>query len=166
MEVLNPSTGEVMAEVPRGTADDVERAVEAAKQAWDGWREKTPKDRMELLLKLADVIDENAEELARLYRGARCVAYVSLYEGFGLPVLEAMACGAPVVTSTAPALVEVGGDVAVAVDGLDAGAIAGGLEEAAARRAALGPRGIERARRFGWDEAARATISVYRSVAR
>jgi betaine-aldehyde dehydrogenase/aminobutyraldehyde dehydrogenase len=66
MEVLNPSTGEVMAEVPRGTADDVERAVEAAKQAWDGWREKTPKDRMELLLKLADVIDENAEELARL----------------------------------------------------------------------------------------------------
>ncbi len=66
MEVLNPSTGEVMAEVPRGTADDVERAVDAAKQAWDGWRDKTPKDRMELLLKLADVIDENAEELARL----------------------------------------------------------------------------------------------------
>ena len=66
MEVLNPSTGEVIAEVPRGTADDVERAVAAAKKAWDEWRFKTPKDRMELLLKLADVIDENAEELARL----------------------------------------------------------------------------------------------------
>ena len=66
MEVLNPATGEVIAEVPRGTADDVERAVAAAKTAWDEWRFKTPKDRMELLLKLADVIDENAEELARL----------------------------------------------------------------------------------------------------
>ncbi len=66
MEVLNPATGEVIAEVPRGTADDVERAIDAAKRAWDEWRFKTPKDRMELLLKLADVIDENAEELARL----------------------------------------------------------------------------------------------------
>jgi 1-pyrroline dehydrogenase len=66
MEVLNPSTGEVIAEVPRGTTEDVERAVEAAKKAWAEWQDKTPKDRMELLLALADVIDENAEELARL----------------------------------------------------------------------------------------------------
>ena len=66
MEVLNPATGEVIAEVPRGTAEDVDRAVGAAKKAWSEWQQKTPKDRMELLLKLADVIDENAEELARL----------------------------------------------------------------------------------------------------
>jgi 1-pyrroline dehydrogenase len=66
MEVLNPATGEVIAEVPRGTAEDVERAVDAAKSAWTEWQSKTPKDRMELLLGLADVIDENAEELARL----------------------------------------------------------------------------------------------------
>ena len=66
MEVLNPSTGEVIAEVPRGSAEDVERAVEAAKSAWSEWKSKTPKDRMELLLGMADVIDENAEELARL----------------------------------------------------------------------------------------------------
>ena len=66
MEVLNPSTGEVIAEVPRSGADDVERAVEAAKKALPAWLDKTPKDRMELLLKLADVIDENAEELTRL----------------------------------------------------------------------------------------------------
>ncbi len=66
MEVLNPATGEVIAEVPRGTAEDVDRAVEAAKKAWAEWQDKTPKDRMELLLALADVIDENAEELARL----------------------------------------------------------------------------------------------------
>ena len=66
MEVLNPATGEAIAEVPRGTADDVERAVEAAEKAWAEWQDKTPKDRMELLLALADVIDEHAEELARL----------------------------------------------------------------------------------------------------
>ncbi len=66
MEVLNPATGEVVAEVPRGSAEDVERAVDAARKAWVDWRDKTPKDRMELLLALADVIDEHAEELARL----------------------------------------------------------------------------------------------------
>jgi 1-pyrroline dehydrogenase len=66
MEVLNPATGEVIAEVPRAAEEDVDRAVAAAEKAWESWREKTPKDRMELLLKLADVIDENAEELARL----------------------------------------------------------------------------------------------------
>jgi betaine-aldehyde dehydrogenase/aminobutyraldehyde dehydrogenase len=66
MEVLNPATGEVIAEVPRAGEEDVDRAVAAAETAWESWREKTPKDRMELLLKLADLIDENAEELARL----------------------------------------------------------------------------------------------------
>ena len=66
MEVVNPATGEAIAEVPRGTAEDVEKAVDAAKQAWVEWQDKTPKDRMELLLALADVIDEHAEELARL----------------------------------------------------------------------------------------------------
>jgi 1-pyrroline dehydrogenase len=66
MEVLNPATGESIAEVPRGTTDDVERAVEAAKEAWAEWQFKTPKDRMELLLKLADAIDENADELTKL----------------------------------------------------------------------------------------------------
>jgi glycosyltransferase involved in cell wall biosynthesis len=105
------------------------------------------------------------EELARLYRGARCVAYVSLYEGFGLPVLEAMACGAPVVISRADALREVAGDAAVVVDGLDPESIAAGLEEAVARRAELSALGLERAAAFTWRDAARRTVDVYRSVA-
>src|SRR5262252_5455958 len=66
MEVLNPATGEVIAEVPRGGEADVERAVEAARKALPEWLEKTPKDRMELLLKLADVMEEHGEELAQL----------------------------------------------------------------------------------------------------
>jgi betaine-aldehyde dehydrogenase/aminobutyraldehyde dehydrogenase len=66
MEVLNPATGEAIAEVPRGSAEDAERAVAAAQRAWVEWQDKTPKDRMELLLALADIVEEHAEELARL----------------------------------------------------------------------------------------------------
>jgi aminobutyraldehyde dehydrogenase len=66
MEVLNPATGETIAEVPRGIAEDVDRAVQAAKRALPEWLETTPGERAEVLLKLADLIDEHAEELAQL----------------------------------------------------------------------------------------------------
>src|SRR6266576_3532806 len=66
MEVLNPATGETIAEVPRGTAEDAGRAVEAAKQALPEWVETTPGERAEALLKLADLLDEHSEELAEL----------------------------------------------------------------------------------------------------
>ncbi len=66
MEVLNPATGEPIAEVPSSTEADVDRAVAAAKRALPDWLEATPKDRAELLLRLADIIDANGEELARL----------------------------------------------------------------------------------------------------
>src|SRR5438094_6756324 len=66
MEVLNPATGEAIAEVPRGTKEDADRAVEAAKKALPEWLETTPAERAELLLKLADLLDEHAEELAEL----------------------------------------------------------------------------------------------------
>jgi glycosyltransferase involved in cell wall biosynthesis len=105
------------------------------------------------------------EELARLYRGARCVAYVSLYEGFGLPVLEAMACGAPVVAGRSGALEEISGGAAVLVDPLDADAIAAGLTEAINRREELRPLGLDRARAFDWREVARQTAAVYREAA-
>ena len=104
------------------------------------------------------------DELARLYRGARCVAYVSLYEGFGLPVLEAMACGAPVVAARTAVAEEVSGGAAVLVDPLDPDAIAAGLAEAVDRRDQLRAQGLERARAFSWADAARATIEVYREA--
>jgi 1-pyrroline dehydrogenase len=66
MEVLNPATGETIAEVPNSSAEDVDRAVQAAKNAFEEWFETTPGERAELLLKLADAIDEHAEELAGL----------------------------------------------------------------------------------------------------
>ncbi len=105
------------------------------------------------------------EELAALYRGARCLVYPSLYEGFGLPVLEAIACGTPVVTSRGGATEEVAGDAAVLVDPTDVQSIAAGIEEAAARRDELRARGLVRARAFSWDRVARETWAVYERVA-
>jgi glycosyltransferase involved in cell wall biosynthesis len=105
------------------------------------------------------------EELARLYRGAAVVAYPSLYEGFGFPILEAMACGAPVVTSRGGSTEEVAGEAAVLVDPLDPAAIAAGIDAARSRREELRARGLERAGRFSWDETARRTVEVYREAA-
>ena len=111
---------------------------------------------------LGEVADD---ELARQYRGALCLAYPSLYEGFGIPVLEAMACGTPVVTSSGGATAEVGSRAAVLIDPLDASAIASGIERAIAERAALRVLGLERAREFSWDESARLTVEAYTEAA-
>jgi glycosyltransferase involved in cell wall biosynthesis len=104
-------------------------------------------------------------ELARQYRGAACAAYVSLYEGFGLPVLEAMASGTSVVAPTGPPYTEFADGIAVLVDPLDPDSIANGLREAIARRSDLGQRGLERAKEFSWRRAAEAHLEVYREVA-
>lgn len=105
------------------------------------------------------------EELAALYRGARVVAFPSLYEGFGIPVLEAMASGTPVVTSRGGATEQVAGGAAVLVDPLDVDSIAAGLEEASARRDELRVLGLERARAFTWDRVADAVEQVWRELA-
>jgi glycosyltransferase involved in cell wall biosynthesis len=104
-------------------------------------------------------------ELASLYRGAACLAYPSLYEGFGLPVLEAMACGTPVVTSIGSAPAQLANGAAVLVDPLDVDAIATGIHEAVRRREELRAAGLERAKGFTWEAAARATAEVYREAA-
>lgn len=104
-------------------------------------------------------------ELLRLYAHAACLALPSLHEGFGLPALEAMAAGAPVVASHRGALPEITGGAAVLVDPIDVDDIARGLETAIMHADKLRAFGRTRARQFTWERAAAETLIVYQEVA-
>ena len=101
------------------------------------------------------------ESLAALYRGAAALVYPSRFEGFGIPVLEAMACGAPCVVSAHPSLDEACGDAAVRVDPDDPDAVAAGIERAFSDRDGLAQLGFAHARRFTWLENGRAHLEAW-----
>ncbi len=110
-----------------------------------------------------------AEDLPALYSLATAFVYVPFYEGFGLPVLEAMACGTPVITSNVSSLPEVAGDAAYLVDPYDVTAIARAMEEVSTDlelRQRLREKGLARAREFSWERAARETLRLLEAVGR
>jgi glycosyltransferase involved in cell wall biosynthesis len=141
------------------------------------WREVKKSRDVDLILagrrRTAAVADEpglavlenvSDAELARLYSHATAFLFPSHYEGFGLPVLEAMQCGAPVIASLDPAVTEVAGDAAVLIDATDVRAWSETMKTALSNepwRAAMRERGLTRARSFSWERTARLTREVY-----
>ena len=118
------------------------------------------------VVRLVDYVDASA--LRSLYRAADIFAYPSLYEGFGLPILEAMACGTPVLTSKVSSMPEVAGEAALLVDPASVVSIADGLMSLiadAAKREDLVKKGLARAKEFCWQDTARKTYDVYQRIA-
>jgi glycosyltransferase involved in cell wall biosynthesis len=111
---------------------------------------------------------ESREELRSLYGLAEIFVYTSLAEGFGLPILEARACGTPVVASASTGMPEVAGDAALLVDPLDEGAIAAAIRrlvEDPELRRELRWRGLARASGYAWRTTAERTLEIYRRCA-
>jgi len=112
-----------------------------------------------------EVISE--EDLITYYCGTECLVFPSLYEGFGLPLLEAMACGCPVIASDTSSLPEVVGEAAIKIPPQDVQGLAGALEKVLTDRKlreSLIGRGAEQADKFSWEQTAEKTFKVYREV--
>jgi glycosyltransferase involved in cell wall biosynthesis len=147
-----------LVEAHRLLAGDVLLAVVGA----EGWGEQPFLDDPRIR-RLGFVSDD---ELARLYRGAAVAVYPSRFEGFGIPVIEAMACGCPVVSSSHPSLDEASGDAAVRADPEDPAAIAAAIERARGDRVRLSAAGLEHAKRFTWRAVGEIFLRGYEEAAR
>jgi len=134
----------------------------------DGFQARTIRDALDGSAS-ADIVGYLSDaELVHEYVEADMLVYPSIYEGFGLPVVEAMACGTPVITSTGGSLPEVAGDAAIVIDPLDVSAIATSilrLADDVQLRGELTKRGIVRARSYSWASSAQAHAAVYRQAA-
>nr|PZN53866.1 MAG: glycosyltransferase family 1 protein [Chloroflexota bacterium] len=147
----------------RGEGHDIQLVIAGGK----GWLDDPIYEAMRVMamepyVRLIGFADD--ADLPALYSGALCFAFPSLYEGFGLPVLEAMACGTPVMTSNVSSLPEVAGDAALLVDPTDQEAITGALRRLIGDetlRQTLIARGYEQAARFSWTRAARELKNIY-----
>ena len=163
VQTLLQAFAQVIAETPQ---DDLTLVI-AGGQGWGGEDYMSTVDALKLHdhVRFAGFVED--EHLPALYRGALLFVYPSLYEGFGLPVLEAMACGTPVITSNRASLPEVAGDAALLVDPTRPEALAAAMTSIindGKLRQALRAKGLARAHTFTWDAVAQQTIAIYRAV--
>lgn len=137
-----------------------------------GWRTEALENQMAPLIQTGQIRQlgyVSQSDLVALMSGARCLVYPSIYEGFGLPPLEAMACGTPVICSNVSSLPEVVGDAGVMVEPLDDGALMQAMQqmlEDDQNWAQLKQRSLVQAQKFTWQNCARNTVDVYKSVVR
>jgi glycosyltransferase involved in cell wall biosynthesis len=153
----------VIAEMPQ----DELMLVIAGGNGWGGEDYRSTVDALKLHRHVRFTGFVEDDHLPDLYRGALLFVYPSLYEGFGLPVLEAMACGTPVITSDRASLPEVAGDAALLVDPTRPEALAAAMASILSDsdlRQVLRAKGLARAQAFTWDAVAQQTIAIYRAV--
>ncbi len=125
-----------------------------------GWGQKLTQDHPKIKL-LGFVPDQ---DLPALYSGAQAFIYPSLYEGFGLPVLEAMACGAPVITSNLSSLPEVAGEAGILINPQNVFELRDAIQKALTRHDFLSQQSLQQANHFSWQKTARQTMSVYEKI--
>jgi len=137
---------------------------------WNGWGDKDWKGKIQKL-GLANRIFRTGhlpdEDLKEIYSGAAALVYPSLYEGFGLPIVEAMACGCPVICSNAASMPEVAGNAAILIDPSSSDELAEGLGKIlndTEFRQMLVKRGLDQAASFSWEETARKTFNLFKKV--
>jgi glycosyltransferase involved in cell wall biosynthesis len=152
-----------------GSANKLPKLVLVGKRAW--LYDETLRALDETNVKDAVILTGYVpdSDLRALYSDALCFVYPSFFEGFGLPPLEAMKCGAPVIVGNRTSLPEVVGDAALTVDPFDVDAIAGSIRKLindSALRRELSVKGQERAKEFNWRDTARKTLAVYKEVAK
>lgn len=147
--------------------DPVQREFSLVLVGPRGWGESDPARGKKLANRVMVLDYLDTQKLALAYNLASALAYPSLYEGFGLPPLEAMACGCPVVASNAAALPEVCGDAAVYIDPNDIQSIAAGMQRVLSDetlRSDLIERGLQRAKNFTWEKTAGETLKVFDEI--
>ncbi len=162
---------------PRKNLDLLVKALEQGRfdiplvlVGWEGWGEKAwlkavRSNKLKKRIFVVGYVDD--ETLARLYTGAMALVYPSLYEGFGLPILEAMACGCPVICSNVSSMPEVAEDAARLINPLDVQDLIAAIDEvvdSSVYRAHLSKKGLVRASTFNWARTARETLEVFRAV--
>jgi len=160
-------TGSYLLAIGVGERKNTERTIEAFKKV----REKLGIENLVIIGRTFSSTEKGSgvvftghvskKELPVFYSGAECLVYASLYEGFGLPILESFTTSLPVVTSNTSSMPEVAGDAAVLVDPKSVDSITSGIVEAISNKDSLVKKGKDRVKEFSWQKAARKTLEVY-----